>query len=85
MCFSTFGYNFKDIDWYRLNKYIVKTSMVYTDFDGKPTSFVPGREVPNKEPAMSKFVVEKLWCTEKGYTYGTYRRLQYGSACIHAR
>ena len=35
--------------------------MVYTDFDGKPTSFVPGREVPNKEPAMSKFVVEKLY------------------------
>ena len=27
--------------------------MVYTDFDGKPTSFVPGREVANKEPAVS--------------------------------
>lgn len=31
------------------------------DFDGKPLSFVPGKEKPNKEPAVSKFVVEKLY------------------------
>ena len=30
-------------------------------FDGKSASFVPGKENPNKEPAVSKFVVEKLY------------------------
>lgn len=30
-------------------------------FEGKSASFVPGREVPNKEPPVSKFVVEKLY------------------------
>lgn len=30
-------------------------------FDGKSASFVPGKEVPNKEPPVSKFVVEKLY------------------------
>ena len=30
-------------------------------FDGKSASFVPGKEIPNKEPAVSKFVVEKLY------------------------
>ena len=30
-------------------------------FDGKSASFVPGKEVTNKEPAVSKFVVEKLY------------------------
>jgi len=30
-------------------------------FEGKAASFVPGREVPNKEPPVSKFVVEKLY------------------------
>lgn len=35
--------------------------MSYTNFDGKPLSFVPGKEKPNKEPAVSKFVVEKLY------------------------
>jgi Ca2+-binding EF-hand superfamily protein len=35
--------------------------MPFVDFDGKPASFVPGKEKPNKEPAVSKFVVEKLY------------------------
>jgi len=30
-------------------------------FDGKSASFIPGKENPNKEPAVSKFVVEKLY------------------------
>jgi hypothetical protein len=30
-------------------------------FEGKPSSFLPGKEVPNKEPPVSKFVVEKLY------------------------
>jgi hypothetical protein len=30
-----------------------------TTYDGKCASFVPGREVVNKEPAVSKFMVEK--------------------------
>jgi len=30
-------------------------------FDGKPTSFVPGKETANKEPPTNKFVVEKLY------------------------
>ena len=30
-------------------------------FEGKAVSFVPGKEVPNKEPPVSKFVVEKLY------------------------
>jgi hypothetical protein len=35
--------------------------MSLINFDGKAASFVPGKEVPNKEPAISKFVVEKLY------------------------
>ena len=31
------------------------------DFNGKPYSFVPGKEAMNKEPGVSKFVVEKLY------------------------
>lgn len=31
------------------------------NFDGVPYSFMPGREVPNKEPPINKFVVEKLY------------------------
>ena len=32
-----------------------------TTFDGKPFSFVPGKEAPNREPPVSKHVVEKLY------------------------
>jgi|TARA_B110000090_G_C13153039_1_gene358482 hypothetical protein len=31
------------------------------NFDGVPHSWVPGREVPNKEPPVNKFTVEKLY------------------------
>ena len=31
------------------------------NFDGVPLSFVPGRNVPNKEPPTNRFVVEKLY------------------------
>jgi hypothetical protein len=30
-------------------------------FDGKASSWVPGKETPNKEPPTNKFVVEKLY------------------------
>ena len=31
------------------------------NFNGIPYSFVPGRNVPNKEPPTNRFVVEKLY------------------------
>ena len=35
--------------------------MSLVTFDNKGASFKPGREVPNKEPGVSKFVVEELY------------------------
>lgn len=32
-----------------------------TTYDGKGNSFVPGKECPNKEPPISRYVVEKLY------------------------
>lgn len=32
-----------------------------TTYNGRSSQYVPGKEVPNKEPAVSKFVVEKLY------------------------
>lgn len=32
-----------------------------TTYDGRSASYVPGKEVPNREPPVSKFVVEKLY------------------------
>jgi hypothetical protein len=32
-----------------------------TTYAGKSAQYVPGRDVPNKEPPVSKFVVEKLY------------------------
>ena len=32
-----------------------------TTYGGRSAQYVPGRDVPNKEPPVSKFVVEKLY------------------------
>jgi hypothetical protein len=32
-----------------------------TEYNGRSASYVPGREVPNKEPPVSKYVIEKLY------------------------
>jgi len=32
-----------------------------TTYNGRSASYIPGKEVPNKEPGMSKYVVEKLY------------------------
>jgi hypothetical protein len=32
-----------------------------TTYNGRSAQYIPGKEVPNREPAVSKFVVEKLY------------------------
>jgi hypothetical protein len=32
-----------------------------TTYNGRSAQFVPGRETPNKEPPMNRFVIEKLY------------------------
>jgi hypothetical protein len=32
-----------------------------TTYNGRSAQYIPGRDVPNKEPPVSKFVVEKLY------------------------
>ncbi len=32
-----------------------------TTYNGRSASYVPGKEVPNKEPPVSKYVIEKLY------------------------
>lgn len=32
-----------------------------TTYNGRSANYIPGKEVPNKEPPVSKFVVEKLY------------------------
>ena len=36
-----------------------------TTYNGRSANYVAGKEVPNKEPPMSKYVVEKLYKVNK--------------------
>eukprot|EP01035_Chromulina_nebulosa_P027250 gene27250-35802_t len=40
-----------------------------TTYNGRSANYVAGKEVPNKEPPMSKYVVEKLYKVHRERIY----------------